>query len=487
MSMTSQHAALLDWARLVVVLGARCYRAVLLALSAVALAPMLFAWGSFLVTSESMRPAISVGDVVVGKHVVAEDQVAVGRVYVFRDPAPTADDLIVHRVVELRDDGYYTTAGDANDVTDSDSVATADLHSRAVLLVPHIGLPVIWATSGEWYRLALWLLVTIAAFWAASRNVGGEPPKWTLLRLVRDRAHGERRRTPDRRGNDAEAPGEVPEGARDAVGIARRCAAAGAAGLALALIGTAGGTAHAGFTSRTGNGPMSWSVGQWTQRYVAEVLTDRPYAFWLLDEPAGAVSALDRSGRSTPGRYGSAAVLGRPGALPGNPGTSMRTSSGVALTSASAMSAPGVQSVELWFRTSAVTGGHLVGFADSSTATSAIEDRVLRMSVSGQLTYGDWPTNPQRVITTPRAYNDGSWHHVVLSFSPANGSFQDAAIYVDGALVTSGGTSKVRSYTGYWRVGGGSRDPAFNGFVDNVALYGVELGPQRVAAHYAAR
>lgn len=484
--MTSQHAALAEWARLVAVLAARGYRAMLLMLSAVALAPMLFAWGSFLVTSGSMRPAISVGDVVVGKPVVGEDRVDVGRVYVFRDPAPAADELIVHRVVELRDDGDYTTAGDANDVTDSTPVATADLQSRAILLIPYIGLPVIWLNTGQWVRLSLWLLVTIAAFWAASRNVGGEPPKWTLLRLVRERAPGGRQR-PDSGDRVAEDHGGVHAEPRDGARIARRCATTAVAGLVLAVVGTSGSTASAGFTARTGNGSMSWSVGQWTQKYVTQVLADRPLALWLLDEPAGAVTALDRSGRSTQGRFGSAATLGRPGGLPNNPGTSLRTASGIALTSASATSAPRVASVEMWFRTSAATGGHLVGFGDTATATTSVEDRVLRMSATGQLSYGDWSTNPQRIITTPGAYNDGSWHHVVLSFSTENSSFQNSTLHVDGAQVASGRTSKVASYTGYWRVGGGSQAPSFNGLIDNVALYDTELPAQRVMAHYAAR
>ena len=75
----------------------------------------------------------------------------------------------------------------------------------------------------------------------------------------------------------------------------------------------------------------------------------------------------------------------------------------------------------------------------------------------------------------------------LLSFSTANSSFQDATLSVDGVQVASGVTSKVLPYTGYWRVGGGSRAPAFDGLIDNVALYDTELPAPRVAAHYAAR
>ena len=64
-------------------------------------------------------------------------------------------------------------------------------------------------------------------------------------------------------------------------------------------------------------------------------------------------------------------------------------------------------------------------------------------------------------------------------------------IYVDGALAASGTTSTLLSYTGYWRVGQGSigwfNTPAFNGDLDNVAIYHSTLSAARVAAHWAAR
>lgn len=39
----------------------------LLTLTAVAVAPLLFGWGSFIIKSGSMEPSISVGDVVIAR------------------------------------------------------------------------------------------------------------------------------------------------------------------------------------------------------------------------------------------------------------------------------------------------------------------------------------------------------------------------------------------------------------------------------------
>lgn len=475
--MSSQRAHIHDWVRLVVVVGARFYRTLLITLVLIALAPILVHWGSFVVTSDSMRPALSVGDVVVGKPVDVDDRVAVGRVYVFEDPAPAAARLMVHRVVEFRDDGRYTTAGDANEVTDATPITPANLVSRGVLLAPSIGLPVIWFNTAQWLKLVLWLLFTGAAFWIATRNLDGEPPKWTFLLWARNSIRGMRR------------DDDVEPGARKGVLKRQRWSLTpvGAALLLVVLAGAAS-SASAGFTARVGNVSNSWTAGQWVQKYVTAVLADRPYGFWLLDEAAGARIAADRSGSNTSGEYWSGATLGQPGGLPGNPGTSMRVGGGLALTSSAATSAAASHSVELWFRTTSRTGGYLIGFGSSKAATATVDDRVLRMSPTGQLIYGDWDNRPVRTLTTPKAYNDGAWHHVVLSYSTPTNAFQASSIYVDGVRVASGESSQVRlPYIGYWRVGGGSGGPAFTGLIDNIALYRSELSASRIAAHYAAR
>ena len=123
------------WTRLLVVLGCRAYRALLLTLVAIAAAPLMTGWGSYVVASDSMRPSISVGDVVVARPTATGHQVHVGRVYVFDDPTHP-ERLLVHRVVERRDDGDYTTAGDANRVTDITPLKTSGIRAQAVLLVP---------------------------------------------------------------------------------------------------------------------------------------------------------------------------------------------------------------------------------------------------------------------------------------------------------------------------------------------------------------
>ncbi len=187
-SATPGHASeVRDWTRLAVVLLSRMYRTFLLGLVVIAVAPVVLGWGSYVIRSGSMEPSVSVGDVVLAKPWTEDQPVRVGRVFVYDDPATTRPRLMVHRIVELRDDGDYTTAGDANDLTDVAPLPRSDIRATAVLLVPHVGLPVTWFQTGRWLPLATWLLLTVAAFALAARRLDGEPPRWRLLRILRDR------------------------------------------------------------------------------------------------------------------------------------------------------------------------------------------------------------------------------------------------------------------------------------------------------------
>ena len=490
MAATTTLDAVRGWAHLTVVLGARMYRVFLLGLVVIAAAPPLFGWGSYVVESGSMEPSLHVGDVVIASPYTEDQRIRVGRVFVFDDPATTEPHLMVHRIVERRDDGKYTTAGDANAVTDITPLPSSDVRATAVLLAPRVGHPVTWAQSGQWLRLAAWLLATIGAFAFAVRHLEGESPR-----------RGLRRRRP---------PGGPPPddaGDHDASNGARRGGRSDAARAqahtlartlrvrppvatlaALLLAGMLACTANAGFTGYTRNSAMSWTVGQWTQPYVTAVLADSPHTLWLLDEQAGTTTAQDRSGNQSLGSYRPAAVLGQQGGLPNNPGSSITTSGGLALTGSYPTATAASHTVELWFRTGTQAGGSLAGFGSSTTTgTPSYEDRVVRMTTTGHITYGDWANGSLNVVTTPGGYADNTWHHLVVVSTSANGGRENTVIYVDGAARVSGLTSKVEYFSGYVRVGGGSGTSAFSGSIDNVSVYDSALPAQRVAAHYAAR
>lgn len=437
------------WTRLLVVVLARAYRAVLLTFAVVAAVPLLAGWGSYVVSSDSMRPSIAVGDVVLAPPTAAGDKVHVGRVYVFDDPARDGR-LLVHRIVERRDDGDYTTAGDANDVTDITPLESSGIRAQALLLVPYVGLPVHWARTRDWLRLLAWVVLSSVAFVLAG------------LRL------------------DSQRPSRPGRG-RVAVATAIAVGAVGA--------GTSG-AAGATFTARTTDSGNEWVVGAWAQPYVGAVLADRPYGLWLLDEPRGSAYASDRSGNDRTGEYLGSRTSGVQGGLPNNPGTALATTGGRVILGPETVAAPSAYSIELWFRTTATSQGYLAGFEEDRDAAyysfGSDADRVVMMEASGRLTFGLWPKRNQTISTT-RAYNDGTWHHLVVTSTA--GRF--TTIYVDGVAAASGPTSLVHNFVGFWRVGQGSiglqDTPAFTGDLDNVAIYHSVLSSSRVAAHWAAR
>ena len=97
------------------------------------------------------------------------------------------------------------------------------------------------------------------------------------------------------------------------------------------------------------------------------------------------------------------------------------------------------------------------------------------MGNDGRLNFGVRANASNRIVTSPSAYNDGNWHHVVGTVGD-NGMM----LFVDGVKVTNRlDTRAGAAYDGYWRVGGdnltgwGNRPTSdyFAGKIDDVAIY----------------
>nr|WP_232009731.1 LamG domain-containing protein [Actinomyces howellii] len=224
--------------------------------------------------------------------------------------------------------------------------------------------------------------------------------------------------------------------------------------------------------------------------YGLRVIQDGATNYWPLDEKSGQ-SGADLIGGATmtvSGKAytrGQAAAIGSGKAIAFSP--SRRSVSFATTTSAS--TAPGVFSVEAWFQTTTTSGGVIANFGSSTTGSSTSKDRMVYMRNDGTLGFMLYP-GAVTTIASPRSYNDGSWHHVVATMSPTEGS----ALYVDGELVGSDATmTRGQAFDGFWRVGGDSvagvavapSSGYFTGSIDEVAVYGTALGLDAVRAHYA--
>lgn len=126
-------------------------------------------WQPVVLTTGSMAPTLRPGDVLM---LDTEPGGAVGqRSVITFSPDPSRLELITHRVFEVMDDGRYVTKGDANPGPDTDRVSPDQVRGVGRLVVPLIGLPVVWAGGGELVPLAAFGVMTIAALAIAGRAI----------------------------------------------------------------------------------------------------------------------------------------------------------------------------------------------------------------------------------------------------------------------------------------------------------------------------
>ena len=125
----------------------------------VALVSSTTGWHPVVITSGSMAPVLRVGDVVlIEDH--PDSLLGQRSVITFeRD-----DQVITHRIFEVEAaDASYVTKGDANPTPDTDVVPMDDVVGVARLVVPLIGLPLVWFESGQIMPLAAMGILTMAA------------------------------------------------------------------------------------------------------------------------------------------------------------------------------------------------------------------------------------------------------------------------------------------------------------------------------------
>ena len=146
--------------------------------------------------------------------------------------------------------------------------------------------------------------------------------------------------------------------------------------------------------------------------------------------------------RRHPGRCGALGAIGHAVTFDGSTGN---------VASTHQIGGPSRYSAELWFKTTTTSGGKLIGFGNAQTGNSGNYDKQVYLTNDGRLVFGVY-NGGFDTITTPTAYNDGQWHHLVASQGPAG-----MAIYVDDQLV---GSNAGERQPGLQRLlAGGRRQP----------------------------
>src|SRR6478609_4303452 len=156
------------WLALSVTVVARGILATLLSLLAWSLLPALLGWHPTLVMTGSMLPRLTPGDVVMSRP-VDPASLRLGQVLLVDNPDHPGQ-LRLHRFVRVATDSRLILRGDANPSPDSTPVSRSAVHGVAVLRIPEIGRPLLWADESGIGALVittvvLAVLIRVAFWW----------------------------------------------------------------------------------------------------------------------------------------------------------------------------------------------------------------------------------------------------------------------------------------------------------------------------------
>ena len=213
--------------------------------------------------------------------------------------------------------------------------------------------------------------------------------------------------------------------------------------------------------------------------YRSVVLADNPIGYWEFDEASGATAADSGGGTSEPGAYQNCA-LGQASAFAalGTCAQFNGTTSRVRVEPSSVFElGTGDFSVELWYKTAVSTRGDMFNYKNANDF-----GLFANQAASGQI--GGWHNGQINGTTT----TINAWHHLVATRSAGT-----LLLYLDGVQVASTADAQSFSANAPLFIGANHSGATayaiaipFNGWIDEVAVYGTALSAARVLAHYQA-
>lgn len=456
-------------------------------------APMAAGWRPYVVMSDSMRPTVAAGDVVLVTRDTGPRPLRPGDVALVADadrPAGTR----LHRFVELDDEGRVVTRGDANASPDAPSPAT-DVIGRARILVPGIGLPALWLHRGQLVPAVAAAVATFAALWVVlgpGAAHGAAPAPRPRPRPRRGPARARHARAPERRAQ--------PVGAFAALLVV------------VVVVVQPAAPGWARYVATATNGGSSVGAGAW-MGYTWTVTNDgAPASWWRLNESGASTVATPATGAISGTYYFSpsksfVSAAGVNTAVP--PAAPTRDGAQSMLYTEKVQGSNKYQnvafgdnydftgrtpfSVEIWFKQTATcascfqrvvskeyftlspvthTGWFLAIFPPSDA------------NIPGSLGFVRVLDSTFTNAPTPTALTLNTWYHAVGTYDG-----NDLRLYLNGELVSMmPSTVSLRDNAQPLRVG--DRDVStgerLSGHVDEFAIYTTVLTPRQVRAHYLA-
>lgn len=207
--------------------------------------------------------------------------------------------------------------------------------------------------------------------------------------------------------------------------------------------------------------------------YSAAVLADAPAGYWRMGEKSGTTMS-DATKNGNDGTYTGSVSLGQPGALGGDPSTSVAFdghTAGATVPSSPSLKAQRI-TIELWIKKISESGYGIYVAKDYF--------ELLNNSYSGRLEFR-LTASPDPVLVSSTALALNTWYYVVATY---DGSV--ASLYINGQLdgthpgvatpaPIDGGVSIGRRFDGFFN----------NAVLQEVAVYPTALSADRIAAHWS--
>ena len=87
----------------------------------------VFSYRVFYIMSESMEPVISENGIVVGKTVPKDEKLKIGNIYAYKRDGMLGQEIVIHRLIAITEDGRYRFQGDNNELPDEALVEREDI------------------------------------------------------------------------------------------------------------------------------------------------------------------------------------------------------------------------------------------------------------------------------------------------------------------------------------------------------------------------
>jgi hypothetical protein len=235
--------------------------------------------------------------------------------------------------------------------------------------------------------------------------------------------------------------------------------------------------------------------------YVSTILGDKPLSYFRLDESSGSTVAYDYAGGNNGNYYGTI-TLGVPGyslidtdTAAFFPGQALSYIGDIGPTSINFYGTAAEFSIEAWANggSSQIGSAAVIAKGHSNNGTTADEQFAI-IDDGGDYAFFVRDDKGNQVLAKASSGPDGAWHHLVGVCDEKGGTLY---LYIDGVVAASTAFSGldpsgvINSHDAV-SIGAESSGPgptydlAYEGTIDEVAIYATNLSATQVSNHYAA-